>query len=167
MPNLMATKFKTPSFSTGITNRYNSRRHFREPFITSTLSRIASWKCLTLYGPPPSYKGSKHYNNPTRFYPKKVVSSTNFGGKCWCWWILMLRPTFLKCFNALLCSSNTMVFQLIVASCFMKDSRCHVGNIEVGDNWLEYVDVSVAGMPLRRVGEQESLQEKLKNRRGV
>ena len=113
MPNLMATKFRTPSFSTGITNRYNSRRHFREPFITSTLSRIASWKCLTLCGPPQSYKGSKHYNNPTRFYPKKVVSSTNFGGKCWCWWILMLRPTFLKCFNALLCSSNTMVFQLI------------------------------------------------------
>lgn len=60
-----------------------------------------------------------------------------------------------------------MFFQLIVASCFMKDSRCHVGNIEVGDNWLEYVDVSVAGMPLRRVGEQESLQEKLKNWRGV
>ena len=45
----------------------------------------------------------------------------------------------------------------------MKDSPCHVGNIEVGDNWLEYVDVSVAGMPLRRVGEQESLQEKKKN----
>ena len=126
MRNLMATKFRTPSYwhyqplqqSPSIGSPSSSINRRVAPWHrggwgplggcpeTSTFSRIASWKCLTPYGPPKAIRGPSIPTIPCvstprrRFLAQNSAESFDVDG-FWCW-----APTFLKCFNALPCSSN-------------------------------------------------------------